>query len=385
MNTNTEATTVAKQTRTQSAMEIQMSAEELQKGLYRAAGIVDRKATMPILANILIEAKDGRITLSATDLEIGLKGEHPAEVKSAGAVAVPAKNLLEIVRSLPEPGVTLTRKQNNWVEIVSGKARFRIVGADPAEFPELPATGDISFVEVSGEALNEMFEKTQYAVSTDETRYNLNGVYVEQKGDVTRMVATDGHRLAMVERELGGTFGLDKGVIIPRKGLAEMRRLLGEKPDKVSLGFSGTNAVFQTEGLQLVMRLVDGQFPDYEQVIPKPADSTVTVARDVFLATLKRISLVSPERAPSVKLKLEKGSMTVVSENPDLGEASEELEVEYDGPSLSVGFNARYIIDVLSVLSTDRIKLSVADELSPGLINPEGDESCTAVVMPMRI
>lgn len=366
-------------------MEIRMSAEELTKGLYRAQGIVDRKATMPILANVLIEAEGDKVTLAATDLELGLKGDHPAEVKTAGRITVPAKSLLDIVRSLPEDQLNLVRKQNNWIEITSGRARFRIVGAAAEDFPSLPEVEDISFVDVPAELLSEMIEKTQYAVSTDETRYNLNGVYIEHKEGTLRMVATDGHRLALVERPLEGDLKLDKGVIVPRKGLQEMRRLLGEKPGQVALGFSGTNAVFRTEGLVLVMRLVDGQFPDYQQVVPEIGENAMVVERDAFLGTLKRVSLVSPDRAPAVKLRLAKGAVTVVSENPDLGEASEELEVAYDGADLDVGFNARYLIDVLGVIPAGQVRVGVSDELSPAVVRPEDDPGYTSVVMPMRI
>jgi len=366
-------------------MQIQMNAEELSKGLYRAQGIVDRKATMPILANILLDASDGKVTLSATDLELGLQGTHPAEVIKPGKITVPARNLLDIIKNLPEKNFTMTKSQNNWVEIVSGRYRSRLVGAEPNDFPELPTIDDVNFVEIDAAVFGEMIDKTHFAVSTDETRYNLNGVYLEVRSENTRMVATDGHRLSMVQRKLGAPLGLSKGVIIPRKGLAEMKRLLTEKHEKVSLGFSGSNAVFKTEGLSLVMRLVDGTFPDYEQVIPEGGKHPLLIERDRLLSTLKRVSLVSPDRAPAVKLQLAKGTLTVVSENPELGEASEALEVNYEGGDVTVGFNARYVIDVLSVLSCEEIVIEIADELSPGLIRPKDDPDFTAVVMPMRI
>ncbi len=369
-------------------MKIRMSAEDLQKALYRAQGIVDRKATMPVLANVLLHAvngEDGRLVLLATDLEIGLRDEHEAKVEEAGRVTVPAKHLLDIVRSLPQGEVTLRRLSNDRVEITSGKAKFRLVGASAEDFPALPDVEQVSMVELPADVLGEMLEKTYYAVSTDETRYNLNGVYMERRGDRARLVATDGHRLALIERSVGGELSIDRGVIVPRKGLSEMRRLLGEKPGTVSIGFSGTNCVFKTENLVLVMRLIDGQFPDYEQVIPASGKNPVTVEREILLAALKRVRLVSGERAPSVRIKVVDGVLTVFSENPDLGEASEEIEVDYDGPELGVGFNANYLVDVLSVLSDEKVELDVSDELAPGIIRPEKDEAYTAVVMPMRI
>jgi DNA polymerase III subunit beta len=366
-------------------MEIRMSAEELQRALYRAQGIVDRRATMPILANVLLEAEGDRLVVSATDLEIGLRGDHPAEVTAAGRVTVPARHLLDIVKNLPQSEVSLKRVSGDRIEITSGKARFKIVGAAADDFPALPEVDDVPLVDLPAETLSEMVEKTHYAVSTDETRYNLNGVYVEQDGGTLRMVATDGHRLALMERAFEGDFKLDRGVIVPRKGLAEMRRLLAEKPGTVSLGFSGTNAVFRTEGLVLVMRLVDGQFPDYRQVIPDSGKSPVVVGREAFLGTLKRVRIVSGDRAPAVRLKAASGVLTVFSENPDLGEATEEIEVDYTGGELAVGFNANYLIDVLSVLTDAQVRLDVSDELSPGILRPEGDAGYTAVVMPMRI
>ncbi|RMG17839.1 MAG: DNA polymerase III subunit beta [Deltaproteobacteria bacterium] len=366
-------------------MDIQMSAAELQKGLSRAQGIVDRKATLPILANVLLEAEGGSVRLAATDLELALRDEHPAEVKREGRITVPAKNLLEIVRSLPDDTLTLSRGKNDWVEIRSGRAQFRIVGSSADDFPALPEEGDISFVDVPAGVLTEMVEKTRYAVSTDETRYNLNGVFVESVDGRTRMVATDGHRLALIARDLGGDFGLKDGVIIPRKGLDEMRRLLGEKPGTVALGFSANSAVFKTEGLVLIMRLVDGQFPDYAQVIPEAVEHPLTVSREGLLSTLRRVSIVAADRAPAVKLVLAPSVLTVVSENPDLGEAREDLEVAYDGGEITVGFNARYLIDVLAVLDSEEVALELTDELSPGVIRPVGDDGYTAVVMPMRI
>ncbi len=366
-------------------MEIRLGAENLQKALQRVHGIVDRRATMPILSNVLLEAEDGKLVVTATDLEVGARSEQSATVLSAGRAAIPAKHLLDIVRNLPRGELDLRKMENNQVKITSGKARFRIVGAAAEDFPDLPDLDIDSLVELPGDVLAEMILKTQYAVSTDETRYNLNGVFLERKEGVTRMVATDGHRLAIMGRELGADFNLDRGVIIPRKGLTEMGRLLGEKPETVGLGFSGTNAIFRVEGLLLVMRLIDGQFPDYEQVVPEVAQAAVRINREEFLSTLKRVRLVSGDKAPSVRLQTGGGVLTVSSENPDLGEAIEELTVEYEGPDLKVGFNANYLVDVLSVLTGDQVELNATDDLSPGIIRSPEDEGYTAVVMPMRL
>jgi DNA polymerase-3 subunit beta len=240
-------------------------------------------------------------------------------------------------------------------------------------------------------ALLEMIEKTQFAISADETRHNLNGVFFETgEGDV-RMVATDGHRLSLVQRRLDGQFNLKRGVIVPRKGLLELRRLLSEdQTGTCELGFTETSGVFRRGDVTMVMRLIDGIFPDYQQVIPKEADRTITVDRPRLLDTLKRMSLLSSDRSTNaVRFELQEGSLKVTSQNPDLGDAKEEIPVSYKGQPLQIGFNARYLMDVLQVVDTEQMKVELCDELSPGVLKPAGDPGAgaryTAVIMPMRI
>jgi len=371
-------------------MEFQVSVDELSKALYRAQGIVEKKSTMPILSSVLIEAKKtpegGRIVVSAYDLEVGVSGEHPAEVIKEGSVALQAKSLYEIVKNLPENVVSLKKAANNRVEISSGTAEFKIVGQPADEFPALPKADKLQFVEVEVGALLEMIEKTQFAISTDETRYNLNGVFFDPRDGGTRMVATDGHRLALIEKPLAGKFGLKRGVIIPRKGLMELKRLLAEETSTPGeLGFADNSGVFRRQGLVMVMRLIDGQFPDYEQVIPTETGKSLPLPRARFLETLRRVALISADRASAVKLELSKNLLRVTSNNPDLGEAKEDLVVEYAGEAMKIGFNARYVQDVLTAMDTDQVGLELADELSPGVLRPAGDPGYVAVIMPMRI
>jgi DNA polymerase-3 subunit beta len=345
---------------------------------------------MPILSSVLIEAKKtpegGRVTVSAYDLEIGVSGEHPAEVIKEGAVALQAKSLYEIVRNLPENVVVLKKAANNRVEISSGTAEFKIVGQSAEEFPALPKVDQTPFVPVEVTTLLEMIEKTQFAISLDETRYNLNGVYFDPGKDSTKMVATDGHRLAMIEKPLTGKFGLKKGVIIPRKGLMELRRLLLEETSAPGeLGFSENSGVFRRQGLVMVMRLIDGQFPDYTQVIPSEGDRHITLPRARFLETLRRVALIAADRASAVKLEVSTNQLRVTSQNPDLGEAKEDLVIEYTGAPMKIGFNAKYVQDVLTVVDSEQIRLELADELSPGVLRPVGDKNYVAVIMPMRI
>ncbi len=375
-------------------MELKISVAELAKALGRSQGIVEKKSTMPILSHVLLEAKKGtELHVSATDLDLAVSSEHACEVLKEGALAVSAKHLYEIVRSLPEQQVTLKKASNNYLEVRSGPSEFRIVGLPAEDFPALPRFDKVPFVSVAPADILEMIERTQFAVSNDETRYNLNGVFFEPAGGAVRMVATDGHRLSLCEKQLPGDFGLKRGVILPKKGLHELRKLLaeaaesGEEKPEAKLGFVENSAIFRRPGVVLVMRLIEGMFPDYRQVIPKAGEKVLSVGRDRFLQTLRRVSLLSSDKANAVKLDLAKGVLRVLSQNPDLGEAKEEVPVEYAGEPIKIGFNAKYLTDVLSVVKSDDVALELADDLSPGVLRGSGepDQGFTAVVMPMRI
>jgi len=376
-------------------MELQIGIDEFSRALYRAQGIVEKKSTMPILASVLLEATQGdgggRLRVSAFDLEIGVSGSHPAEVQRAGSVALKHKELYDIVRTLPERSCVLRREANNRVRITSGAAEFNIVGQPAEDYPPFPRAEKVQFVAVEPQQLLEMIEKTQFAISADETRHNLNGVFFETGQGNVRMVATDGHRLSLVERPSPGNFNMKKGVIVPRKGLFELRRLLGEESTApCELGFTENSGVFRRGELTMVMRLIDGVFPDYMQVIPKEADRTVTVDRPRLLDTLKRMSILSSDRSTNaVKLELQKDMLRVTSQNPDLGDAKEEIPVAYGGTPLQIGFNARYLMDVLSVVEAPQMNVELCDELSPGVLKPIGEAGAatryTAVIMPMRI
>jgi len=375
-------------------MELKIESAELTRALGRSQGIVEKKSTMPILSHVLLEAKKGgELVVSATDLDIAVSSEHRCEVVKEGAVAVSARHLYDIVRALPEKEVVLRRAQNNYLEIRSGPSEFKIVGLPAEDFPALPRFEKVSFTDVKADVLLEMIERTFMAVSNDETRYNLNGVFFEPSAEMLRMVATDGHRLSLSEKPIAGGFGLKRGVILPKKGLQELRKLLGEVTEAgtedtgTKLGFVENSAILRRPDVVLSMRLIEGLFPDYKQVIPKTGDKVLSVGRERFLETLRRISLLSTDKAHAVKLELGKDTVRVLSQNPDLGEAKEDVPVEYQGDALKIGFNARYILDVLAVLRSKDVKLELADDLSPGVLRggDEADAGFTAVVMPMRI
>jgi DNA polymerase-3 subunit beta len=294
--------------------------------------------------------------------------------------------LFDIVKSLPAAEATLKKLDNNYVEVRAGRVHYKIVGSAPDEFPQLPAVEGIQFVKLAPADLKEMIDKTFYSVSTDETRYNLNGVYFEQKenGELF-MVSTDGHRLSRISRKLDVSTGLTEGVILPRKGLGELKRMLDGATGAIEFGIKGSHAVAVHKSMTLVMRLIDGSFPDYQQVIPKECEKKAQVRRDEFVEALKRISLVSNDKSHSVKVELEPGMIRISSQNPDLGEGQEELPVEYDGNKISIGFNARYLIDALNAIDEERVFLELNDDLSPGVLKGETDADYLCVVMPMRI
>jgi DNA polymerase-3 subunit beta len=375
-------------------MELKIGSQELARALGRSQGIVERKSTMPILSHVLLEARGTtELQLSATDLDLSVTSQHTCEVAKEGSLAVSAKHLYEIVRALPEQTVTLKRAGNNYLEVKSGPSEFRIVGLPAEDFPAIPRFDKLVFVDIDPRSLLDQIDRTFFAASSDETRYNLNGVLFEPQGPVLRLVATDGHRLTVSERPLAGDFGLKKGVILPKKGLQELRKLLteaaeaGEEKPVAQLGFAENSAVFRRPGVSLVMRLIEGLFPDYKQVIPKPGEKIVRLGRVRFLETLRRVSLLSSDKSHAVKFELSTGLLRVLSQNPDLGDAREDVPVEYAGEPLKIGFNSRYLTDVVAALKADDVQFELADDLSPGVLKGAGeaDAGYTAVVMPMRI
>lgn len=366
-------------------MELRIKVADFSRGLANTQGIVQKRNTMPILANVLIEAnEDGSVDLMATDLDIGMSCSAKAEVVEPGSVTVNAKALYDIVRALPDKEATLKRLDNNYVEVRSGRVLYKIVGTGAGDFPRLPALEGVEYMTFDAAALKEMVDKTLYSASTDETRYNLNGVFLEQHDALMSMVSTDGHRLSRIVRSLGVETGLKEGVILPRKGLGELRRML-EGGGSVQFGIKGSHAVARRESVTVVMRLIDGTFPDYNQVIPKETERRVALRRDELSEALRRISLVSSDKSHSVRVDLTSGLLKISSQNPDLGEGLEEIPIDYDAGNISIGFNARYLIDALNAITTDQVTLELNDDLSPGLLRGVGDEDYMCVVMPMRI
>jgi DNA polymerase III subunit beta len=367
-------------------MEIKIKKSEFLKGLYLAQSIADRKSTMPVLANALIrsEGKDS-ILCAATDLRVSVVAEMKADIIKEGGLSIVAKHLFEIVRGLPGEDVHFKKTDNNWAEIKAGKAQYKVVGMSDRDFPRLPDHHAVEFKEIDAATLSDMIDKTIFSVSSDETRRHLSGIYMEWEGGLLRMVSTDGHRLSKVEVEVGPGLKLDAGVIIPRKGVLEMRRLLEGVEGTCDLGLHEGNLFVRAKDLTLTIKLVDAQFPPYSQVIPKENEKRAHVDRNLLLDSLKRMSIMSTERSGGIRFDLSKGQLRITSDNPDLGEAQEDIDVEYEGESLTIGFNPRYFIDLLNEMGGEKVFLEFNGELDPGLVRADEGKFYLGVIMPMRI
>ncbi len=374
-------------------MEFEIDKSEFSEGLRLTQGVVERRNTLPILSHVLIEPSDKGISVLATDLDVGIRKICRATVKTPGPITVNARKLYEIVKEAPSEKIRVRSLENNWVEVSSGKSRFKLVALDPKEFPSVPGLGikapkSAPSFQATTSTLASMISSTLFAVSLDETRLNLSGVFVENHQSTLRMVATDGHRLAMIDRKVEGKLP-EKGIILSRKGLGEVQKMLespGGDDDPVTIVIDGSIVRATRADVELFMRLVEGDFPDYKQVIPKKGKVTIPLSRDDLLAALRRVSLLSTERAKGVRVTFTSGILEVQTSNPDLGEGLEEIEIEYRGEEISIGFNARYLIDALLIMREgERVEFSVSDDISPGVLQVEGDESYCYVVMPMRL
>lgn len=375
-------------------MELKISQAELSKALSFIQSIVERKTTMPILANVLLSAEqDGQLKLSATDLEITAVVKVPAQVTSEGSTTISAKVFHEVVRELPDRDVKLSLGEGERLNVASGNSQFSIVGVHSEEFPSLPGISIEPSCVIKGQQLLEMVQKTVYAVSHDETRFNLNGVCFESAkgkgkgGDqLLRLVATDGHRLSLIQRPVDG-LEFDGSPIVPTKGLTEVRKLLDEIGDQdVKVTLSDGFFVVDTGKAKVSMRLIDGEFPDYNQVLPKKDGVSISLPVERFAQALKRASLMVTDKGKCIKLDFSTGKLKLSSSSPELGESHEELELDYKGEHLSIGFNAKYLLDFTSSISQEsNLVLKLSGELGPAKLHEEHDESYFGIVMPMRL
>ena len=365
-------------------MEFRISKTEFLRGLRLAQGIADRKSTMPMLANVLLRTiGKGQLLIAATDLNVSLTAELKSQNAHEGGITLGAKNLYELVANAPGDDITLKKADNHWAEIRSGKVTYKIVGMPDRDFPKVPDHREASYAQVESAVLREMIERTLFSVCNDETRFHLNGVYFESDGSKVRMVSTDGHRLSKVERTLPNGPKLSAGVIIPKKGLLEIKKVLEAGPS-CKLAIKSPHLFVVHDDIAIAVKLIDAQFPPYEQVIPKDHKKVITVDRVRFIDSLRRAQLMSSETR-GVKVAATKEGITITSDNPDLGEVREELDADYGGDPIAIGFNPKYVVELLSQMTADQITIALGGELDPGLIKPLAGDDYLGVVMPMRI
>lgn len=369
-------------------MYIEIEKKDLLNLIGKTLNIVEKRNTMPVLTNILLEVGPSFLKVFATDLEVSLTDQVECKVHKEGKVAVSAKSLFDICKELGEGKIHLTKKENNWLEIKQGKYLSKIVGISAEEYPVFPTFSGKGFFQIPGSDLREMIDKTIYSVSNDETRYHLNGVYFEQQGQGGyRMVATDGHRLSLIQKNLSANqlITSGNGVIIPRKGLNEIRKILDAVEGPFEVAIEGSQMILRSANTVLMIRLIEGKYPNYSQFIPQQLKKKITIDREAFLGCLKRVSLLANQKSKAITLSLTNGKMEITSNNPELGDAKEEIEVDYDGQEVKIGFNAKYIQEVLGAIQDTSVDFEINDQLSPGLLRPHNDKSYTCVVMPMRI
>jgi DNA polymerase-3 subunit beta len=369
-------------------MELVVRKNDLLRELQLFQGIVERKNTIPILANVLIDAKGDEIRFLATDLEVGLRSCCPATVTKAGALTLPAKKLYEIVRSLPDTDVRIAEDKTG-VRVAADRFDSRIQTLPKEDFPALPESSGSPTATLQKSALREMIAKTQFAITGEDTRFFLNGAQFVLKPDSMTLVATDGHRLALVtvKRDPAGKDAQESKAILPKKTLSELARLLMEGDGDVTYERGENHMFFDVNGRLLISRMIDGQFPAYERVIPKGNDKHIEFERDRLTNAVKRVALLSNERSRAVKFQIEKGKVDVTSSSPELGEAHEMLPVDYAGSSMQICFNAQYVLDFLSAVTSDVVALELKDEVSQALMTPVAAEGYdyTYVIMPMRV
>jgi DNA polymerase-3 subunit beta len=373
-------------------MKFKINRDHFSNGLAQVLNVVGSKATMPILSNVLIEAEKDHITLTTTNLDLGIRCKIKAEVKEGGAVTLPVKRLATIVRELPNVDVSVDAAPNHQVKLASGGSNFRIMGIGKEEFPPLPEFGDEKSFTLEQAELTNMLKSVAYAQSSDETRYILNGVYFNFRDGKLSLVATDGRRLALMAKDLEVPPASAGAIILPAKTVSELLRML-DKGEKLKVSFNDRRAAFQintdkdTSGLidsiYLYSKVVEGNYPNYQQVIPKETHQRIKLERELLLQCVHRAALVCSEKSNSVKLKLSSNLLEITAQSPDFGEAHESMAISYSGPDLQVAFNPLFVMDPLKALAKDEVFFELKDEVSPGVFKTLDSFIC--VIMPVRL
>jgi DNA polymerase-3 subunit beta len=367
-------------------MKFTITRERLYEGLVSVAASVPTKTTLPVLSNILLEATEDGVRLSGTDLDIAVSTVLPAEVDAPGAVTVPAKKLVEIVRELPSAAIRVIGSGEQRVSLECGRSRFKLLGIPQEEFPNFPPVSFDESWTVTASDLRKLINHVSFAASTEESRPILNGVLWELRGDVMRMVATNGHRLSRMDVPASGS-SASADLIVPPKALDQVRRLFGPS-DEIEIAKSDNHLGFRTGTTLVFTRLIEGPYPNYEQVIPKDNDRACTVEKDGLATALRRVGVVASDQTHRVRLQFSSGALKLSVSTPDLGEAQDELSVTYDGDPLEIGFNANYLLEILKFMPTDEVQLTFKAPERAATIEPVGWDdpaSYLCLVMPLRL
>ena len=362
-------------------MKFKTKKQNLINGIQVVQNVVTTKAALPILSNILLEVKEGKLRLIATDLDIGISCVIPVDIQEAGAITLPAKRFSDIIKELPGEDVTISSKKNNLVVIETGSCQFKIMGLPAEEFPKLPEFKDKEVVRLEQENLKRMLTLTAFAVSIDETRYILNGILFKISKSTMELVATDGKRLALIEKKLKQGIEKDIQIIVPLKTIHELNRNLQDEGE-LSVIVGTNQAMFELGGVIIISRLIEGEFPDYRQVIPATSDNKIKIDREEFLLAVKRAALLSTPDYQAVKLEVFKNKLVLSKSTPDIGESHEEVSMEYSGKELVIGFNPTYLIDALKNMSEAAVEFEITDTEKPGVIRLPG---YVYIVLPMRL
>lgn len=363
-------------------MKFRITKENFLSGLQQVQHVVSTRTTLPILSNVLIEARGNELQLTTNDLDVGVSARVPAEVESEGATTLPARRLVNIVKELPAKEVSVEVDKDHVSSIHCGPSYFKILGLTHEEFPALPNFENAKEFQFPQKQLKDGLKKTSYAISTDETRYVLNGVFFAFENNTLTLVATDGRRLAMVDHELEFPKSNEVSVIVPTKAVQELQRLLGDEGD-VTIAIAENQISFRLEKLVLVSRLIEGNYPNYRQVIPDRTVDRITLERETLLETVHRVSLLTSDKSHSVKIAFSEDNIDVIANSPDVGEARESIPVQYKGNEFAIAFNPEFLMAPLRNLDTDEIFLHLIDEMSPGVIKI--NTPFLYVLMPMRV
>ena len=369
-------------------MEFSINKEKLLKPLQPVQAVADKRNTMPILSNLLVDCTEDTLKLFATDLEVSIEKTLDVNTKKSGKTTIPARKFFEIVKELPEGDILISSDENNNIRIVSNSISFRLRGLPVDEFPSLPKFHESSFKSISLKTVKQMIDKTIFSSATEEIQHTLSGIYIEiiePESNTVRFVATDGHRLSLVDRELDFPSIEEKGIIVPRKGIIELRRIITSDDGDADVTIDNNQFVVKCQNMMLYMRLIDGVFPNYREVIPESNPKRLVLNREKFLESLRRASIVSIEKFRGVRFDISDNLMTLSSNNPDVGESEEKLQVSYSHEGISISFNSKYFIDVLTALETEELILELNDEQSPAILRDGVDDQYLAVIMPMRL